>query len=346
MAKKEIKETVKKTVKKAAVKAVKKTVKKTVVKEETLLMPVVETPTLKCGMVAIIGRPNVGKSTLLNALLGEKVSIVSDVPQTTRHQIRGILTDERGQIIFIDTPGFHLGKDSLDKYMSRSMIEAIGDVDVVIHLVDTNDRIGQEERHVINRLKDCGKPIIVGLNKVDYAKGKFISEYIKLWEEMRGKPINEMNDLTLLPMSALKGNNVPKLVDIIFEQLPLSPLLYPSDTLTDLPVRMAMADMIREKLFQKMKEEVPHSLAVIIERVAPKKGNVLHIQALILVERDSQKEIVIGKSGAVLKDVGSLARTDLEHLVGKKVFLEMFVKTKENWRHNQDLLEEMGYTNQ
>lgn len=300
-------------------------------------------PKLKCGTVAIVGRPNVGKSTLLNALLGEKVSIVSNVPQTTRHQIRGIHNDERGQIIFIDTPGFHMGKDSLDKYMSRSMMEAIGDVDVVIQVVDTNDHIGQEERQVINRLKDCGKPIIVALNKVDYAKGKFISEYITLWEELRGRPINEMEDLTLLPISALKGTNTDKLIDIVFEKIPLGELLYPTDVLTDFPQRMAMADMIREKLFLKMKEEVPHSLAVIIERVAPKKGNVLHIQALILVERDSQKEIVIGKNGAVLKDAGSLARKDLEELVGKKVFLEMFVRTKENWRQNHDLLEEMGY---
>lgn len=306
----------------------------------------IQASTLKCGTVAIIGRPNVGKSTLLNTLLEEKVSIVSDIPQTTRQQIRGIYNDQRGQIIFIDTPGYHLGRDSLDKHMSRSMANAISDVDAIIHLVDTYDRIGPEERQVINRLNDCGKPIIVGLNKVDIAKGKFVSEYIQLWEEMRGKPITEMPDLTLLPLSALKGTNLKKLVDILFEKLPQGPLLYPTDILTDFPQRMAMADIIREKLFLKMKEEVPHSLAVLIERVAPKKGNVLHIKAVILVERDSQKEIVIGKSGAVLKEAGTLARTDLEELVGKKVFLELFVRTKDNWRENLDLLEEMGYTSE
>ncbi len=298
----------------------------------------------KCGTVAIIGRPNVGKSTLLNKLLGEKVSIVSQVPQTTRHQIKGIYTDKRGQIVFIDTPGFHMGRDSLDKYMSRSMSGAIGDVDLIVHLVDANDRIGQEERQVITRLKDCGKIIIVGLNKVDFAKGKHIPEYITLWEEMGGKPLADRTDLILLPMSALKGTNVSELIDLIFEHIPDGPMLYSEDTITDLPQRMAMADMIREKLFIKMKEEVPHSLAVIIEKVSPRKGNVLHIQAMILVERDTQKEIVIGKSGAVLKEVGTEARKDLEELVGKKVFLEMFVKTKENWRENHDLLEEMGYT--
>ena len=299
---------------------------------------------IKCGTVAIIGRPNVGKSTLLNAILGEKVSIVSDVPQTTRQQIRGMYTDKRGQIIFIDTPGFHIGRDSLDKYMSRSMSGAISDVEVIIHLVDANDRVGQEERQVIARLKDCGKPIIVGLNKVDFAKGKHMTEYITLWEELGGKPINDRTDLTLLPLSALKGTNVTKLIDIIFEHIPESPMLYPEDIVTDMPQRMAMADMIREKLFLKMKEEVPHSLAVMIESVAPRKGNVLHIRGLILVERDTQKEIVIGKSGSVLKEAGTLARKDLEELVGKKVFLELYVKTKENWRGDYGLLEEMGYT--
>ena len=299
---------------------------------------------IKCGTVAIIGRPNVGKSTLLNALLGEKISIVSDIPQTTRQQIRGIYTDKRGQIIFIDTPGFHMGRDSLDKYMSRSMSGAIGNVDLIVHLVDANDRVGQEERQVIARLKDCGKPIIVGLNKVDFAKGKHIPEYIALWEELGGKPLNDRTDLILLPLSALKGNNVSKLIDLIFEQIPEGPMLYPEDTITDMPQRMAMADMIREKLFLKMKEEIPHSLAVMIETVAPRKGNILYIQALILVERDTQKEIVIGKAGDILKEVGGLARKDLEELVGKKVFLEMFVKTKDNWRQDHDLLEEMGYT--
>ncbi len=298
---------------------------------------------VKCGTVAIIGRPNVGKSTLLNAILEEKVSIVSDIPQTTRHQIRGIYNDERGQIIFIDTPGFHIGRDSLDKYMSRALVGAIGDVDVIIHLVDTYDRIGQEERQVIGQLKDCGKTIIVGLNKVDLAKGKYIPDYIKLWEELRGQSINDIKDLILFPLSALKGINVKKLIDILFENLPVGPLLYPEDVITDLPQRMAMADIIREKFFLMMKEEVPHSLAVMIESVTPRRGKTLHIRAVILVERDSQKEIVIGKGGAVLKQAGTLARIDLEGLVDTKVFLELFVKTQDNWRQDTCILEEMGY---
>ena len=298
---------------------------------------------LKSGIVAIVGRPNVGKSTLLNAILGEKISIVSDVPQTTRRQIRGIHTDERGQIVFIDTPGVHAGKDKLDKYMNRASLGSIDSVDAVIHMVDASETTGQEERHVISRLNKCGKPIIVGLNKIDITKGKFVPEYIKLWEEMRGVPMTEMKDLILFPISALKGTNVKKLVDLLFEQMPQGPLLYPEDTITDLPRRMAMADLIREKLFLLMREEIPHSIAVIIEGVQPQRGKILHIRAAILVERESQKEIVIGKAGAILKQVGTEARKDLEELVDSKVFLELFVKARSNWREDYSTLEDMGY---
>ena len=298
---------------------------------------------IKCGMTAIVGRPNVGKSTLLNALLGEKVSIVSDVPQTTRHQIRGIYTDGRGQIVFIDTPGLHLGRDALDKHMNRVAAGSVDGVDCVIHLVDASEHVGQEERHVVSQLKDCGKPVIVGLNKVDVTKGKYVPDYIKLWEDVRGKTMTEMPDLVLLPLCALKGTNVSKLIDLVFEHLPEGPMLYPEDTVTDLPRRMAMADIIREKLFRVMREEVPHSIAVIIEKAQPRKGKTLHVQALILVERDSQKEIVIGKKGDVLKTAGIEARPELEEICGGKVFLEMFVKTRRDWRDDPAMLEEMGY---
>lgn len=298
---------------------------------------------LKCGVVAIVGRPNVGKSTLLNAILGEKVSIVSDIPQTTRHQIRGILTETRGQIVFIDTPGLHKVKDTLDKYMNRSSVGSMEGVDAVIHMVDASEKTGEEERFVISRLTHCDKPVIVGLNKIDITKGKFIPQYIQLWEEIRGLSIVEMKDLILFPLSALKGTNVKKLIDILFENMPYGPYLYPEDALTDLPKRMAMADLIREKLFLLMREEVPHSIAVIIEGTQPKKGKVLYIRATILVERQSQKEIVIGKAGAILKEAGTQARKDLEELVGSRVFLELFVKTKSRWRDDYGVLEDMGY---
>lgn len=298
---------------------------------------------LKSGMVAIVGRPNVGKSTLLNAILGEKVSIVSDVPQTTRHQIRGIHTDARGQIVFIDTPGMHMGKDKLDKYMNQASLGSIDCVDAVIHLVDASEKTGPEERYVTGRLNTFPRPIIVGLNKIDITKGKFVPDYIKLWEEVRGRPLTQMDDLILFPLSALKGTNVKKLIDLLFERMPSGPLLYPENILTDFPRRMAMADLIREKLFLLMRQEIPHSLAVIIESVRPKSGKVLHIRAVILVERASQKEIVIGKAGAILKQVGTQARKDLEELVGQKVFLELFVKTSSHWRDDFSALEEMGY---
>ncbi len=337
------KATAKKSVVKKAT-ATSKPVKKTVaVKPQVLEAPLMSDKIVKCGVVAIIGRPNVGKSTLLNAILQEKVSIVSNVPQTTRNQIRGIYTDERGQIIFIDTPGFHMGSDSLDKYMHRASAGTINDADIVIHMVDANDHVGQEEQYVVGQLNKCGKPIIVGLNKVDLTKGKYIPDYIKLWEEKRGKAMGDMDDLTLFPLSALKGLNVTKLLDILFEKLPSGPMLYPEDVITDFPKRMAMADLIREKLFQCMREEVPHSIAVVIEHVQPRKGKVLHIRALIVVERSSQKEIVIGSKGVVLKEVGTSARKDLEELVGSKVFLELFVKVQDNWRQDNGALEEMGY---
>ncbi|MBF0512146.1 MAG: GTPase Era [Candidatus Omnitrophica bacterium] len=298
---------------------------------------------LKSGMVAIVGRPNVGKSTLLNAILGEKISIVSDVPQTTRRQIRGIYTEERGQIVFIDTPGLHQGQDKLDKYMNRASVGSIDSVEAVVHLVDASEKTGPEEERVVTILNKCHKPIIVGLNKVDITKGKFVPEYIKLWENIRGRAMTEMTDLTLLPLSALHATNVKKLVDMLFEYMPEGPFLYPADFITDLPERMAMADMIREKLFLLMREEVPHSIAVIIESVLPKRGKVLHIKAVILVERESQKEIVIGRGGAVLKEVGTRARKDLEEMLETKVFLELFVKASGRWREDYSTLEDMGF---
>lgn len=298
----------------------------------------------KSGMVSIVGRPNVGKSTLVNAILGEKVTIVSPVPQTTRQQIRGIYTDERGQIVFIDTPGLHLGSDKLDKFMNKASVNTIDDVDVIIHLVDANDRIGAEERHVINQLKKTKKTIIVGFNKVDLSKGKYIPDYIKLWEELAGKPINELTNLILVPLSALKKTNLDKLLDLLFEHLPEGELLYPEDVITDFPQRLAMADLIREKLFLIMREEVPHSIAVKVEHVQPRKGNILHVSALIFVERDSQKEIVIGKAGSILKKIGTEARADLEELLESKIFLELVVKVRSDWRDDNESLEEMGYT--
>ncbi len=298
----------------------------------------------KTGVASIVGRPNVGKSTLVNKLLGEKIAIVSNVPQTTRNQIRGVYNDERGQIVFIDTPGLHLGHDKLDKFMNRASLGSLQDVDVVIHLVDTTEHIGVEERNVVDQLKGLKCPIILGLNKVDIGKGKYISEYIQLWEEAKGKKINEIKNITLLPLSGMTGVHIDKLIDLVFEHLSEGPLFYPRDTVCDYPRKMVISDTIREKLFQIMREEVPHSIAVVVEDMKPRKGNTLYIRAVILVERDSQKEIVIGKNGAVLKKIGSEARKELEELIEQKVFLELFVKAAKNWREDHSVLEQMGYS--
>lgn len=297
---------------------------------------------LRCGMVSIVGRPNVGKSTLLNKIVGEKVAIVSRVPQTTRNQIRGLYNDERGQIIFIDTPGLHLGKDRLDKFMNQSASGTIEDADCIIYLVDSSRAVGEEERIVTDRLKNVNSHVILGLNKIDM-KGKYVADYIALWEQAKGKPINEIPNVTLLPLSGQRGSNVEKLIDILFEHLPEGPLLYPADIVCDVPQKLVIADVIREKFFQILKQEVPHDLGVVIEDMRPVRKNTLNIKALILVERDTQKSIVIGKSGQMLKKVGTQARQELEELLETKVFLECHVKAQKNWRDNIALLQDCGY---
>lgn len=296
----------------------------------------------KCGMVSIVGRPNVGKSTLLNKIVGEKIAIVTKVPQTTRSQIRGMYNDARGQIIFIDTPGIHHGADNLDKYMNSAASSTIDDVDCLIYLVDTSRRIGPEEENIAKRIREAKIPIILGLNKVDLKNGA-IDEYIQFFERVVGKPVTEMDNVSLVAMSGEKGINIDKLIDVIFDIIPEGPPLYDDDIITDFPQRMAIADVIREKLFLVLKQELPYSVGVFIESMRPIKGKTLHIKALIYVERQTQKEIVIGKNGQALKSVGTQAREDLEELVEQKVFLELFVKVNKRWRDDVSILQELGY---
>lgn len=296
----------------------------------------------RCGVVSIVGRPNVGKSTLLNYIVGEKVAIVSQVPQTTRHQIRGIYNDGRGQIIFIDTPGLHLGRDKLDKFMNQSSVGTFHEADCIVYLVDTSRRVGQEEEYAAGQLAAVKAPIILGLNKIDL-KGKYVSDYISLWEKARGKPVQEMEKFTLLPLSGKDGTNAEKLVTVIFEYLPEGPALYPRDIVCDVPQKMVIADIVREKLFELMKEEIPHALSVVVEHLERRGNKITHIKALILVERETQKEIVIGKGGHVLKKAGTLARVELEGLLETKVFLELYVKVQKDWRDNAGVLQDLGY---
>ncbi len=297
------------------------------------------------GFAAIVGRPNVGKSTLLNNIVGEKIAIVSNVPQTTRSEIRGIYNDSRGQIIFIDTPGIHSARNNLGKSMNLTANNVIEGASCVVHLVDSREPVGQEERMVVGRLKDIKSHIILGLNKIDLG-GKYISEYLDLWQEEKGKSLNELTDcLTVLPLSALKSTNKDKLLEIIFEHLPIGEALYPKESITDFPIKLAISDIIREKFLNLMREEVPHSLAVFVEEFTERSKKLVYIRAEIFVERESQKEIVIGKAGSVLKAVGTKARGELEALLEKKVFLELNVKVKENWKDNLSLLKELGYVN-
>jgi len=299
-------------------------------------------PHFRSGMVSIVGRPNVGKSTLLNKIIGQKVSIVSKVPQTTRNQVRGIYHDERGQIVFIDTPGLVAGKDRLDQLLKQSSLGTIGDVDCIIHLVDAQDPPGVEEEQLVDRLKDTKAPIIVGFNKVDKST-KFVPAYVALWERKSGKTIQELNSLTLISLSGKNGTNIDKLIEILFEKLPEGPALYPEDMVIDVPQKMVIADIIREKLLGILREEIPHSVAVFIEDMQSQQNKVLHIRAVILIDRDSQKGMVIGKEGHVLKHIGTLARQELESLLESKVFLELHVKTQKNWRDSNSILRDLGY---
>ncbi len=299
------------------------------------------TENFRCGMVSIVGRPNVGKSTLLNTILNEKVTIVSKVPQTTRRQMRGIYNDERGQIVFIDTPGLYLGKDKLDQLLLKTAFSTTQEVDCVIHLIDTSEPTGREEQAVIQRLLRVSVPIILGLNKIDL-KGKFLPEYISLWETLKGKSVQDMERFVLLPLSGKTHINIDQLLEVLFDLLPKGSALYPSDVICDIPQKIAVADIIREKFLNVMREEIPHSLAVVVETIQPKKNKVVYISALIYLERESQKEIVIGENGDVLKRVGTLARRELEDLLEGKVFLDLHVKLQKKWRDDLSFLQEMG----
>lgn len=305
-------------------------------------MSEVKNKNTRCGMVSIVGRPNVGKSTLLNKIVGEKIAIVSRVPQTTRNQIRGIYNDERGQIIFIDTPGLHLGKDKLDKLMNQSASGTMVDADCIIYLVDTSRQVGEEEENIAHKLKNVKAPVIVGLNKIDVRR-RNVADYIALWEKVKGKPVNEIENFTLVSLSGQKGTNVEKLIDILFDYIPEGPDLYPADIVCDIPQKLVIADIIREKLFRVLKKEIPHSLGVVVEDMRPVRKKTMNIKALIFVERDTQKEIVIGKNGEILKKIGILARKELEELLETRVYLECYVKTRKRWRDDISLLQEFGY---
>lgn len=291
----------------------------------------------KSGFVAIIGRPNVGKSTLLNAILGEKIAIVSAKPQTTRNRIRGIKSTENAQIVFLDTPGIHEAKGYLNEFMVKEALAAIGDVDTIIYLVEAAKKIEEDDKFIIENLKRIKQPVILCINKVDIVIKDnllpLIDEYSKAYA---------FKEIT--PLSAIKGEGVEELLNIIIKTLPEGPKYFPEDILTDQPERFVAAEIIREKVFLLTKQEIPYSTAVVVERFKenPQK-KIVSISATINVERDSQKGIIIGKGGSMLKRIGTRARMDIERLLGTKVFLELFVRVQKDWTKDKKILKEFGY---
>lgn len=292
----------------------------------------------KSGFVSIIGRPNVGKSTLLNNFLGMKLAIVSPRAQTTRNRIQGIYTTETEQIIFIDTPGIHKPKNELGTVMNEFAYSALDGTDIILMLVDASSEIGDGDKFIVEQLKKVKIPVILVLNKVDLVEDENI---LKANIDSYKEAYNFAGGITI---SATEGFNIDKLKDMIVSRLEVGPMYYPEDQILDLPERFVVAEIIREKVLLKTKEEIPHSVAVTIESFKGKnKGNLVEINATIIVERPSQKMIIIGKGGQMIKSIGTDARRDIVKFLNQKVYLELFVKVEPNWRNNKKYLKEFGY---
>lgn len=289
----------------------------------------------KAGFVTLIGRPNVGKSTLMNRLIGQKIAITSNKPQTTRNRIQTVLTRPEGQIVFLDTPGIHKAKNKLGDYMVRAAERTLEEVDVILWLVEPTNYIGAGERHIIEQLKKVKTPVILVINKTDTVKKEAIFSFIDVYRR-------ELDFQEIVPVSALKGNNTEELVRCIFDYLPYGPAFYDEDTITDQPMRQIVAELIREKALRLLQEEIPHGVAVTVESMK-EKGKICHIEATIVCERESHKGIIIGKGGSMLKKIGSLARPEMEELLEMQVNLQLWVKVKKDWRDSDYLLKNFGY---
>ncbi len=292
----------------------------------------------KSGFVTLIGRPNVGKSTLMNRLIGQKIAITSNKPQTTRNRIQTVYTDmERGQIIFLDTPGIHEPKNRLGKYMVQAAEKTLDEVDVVLWLVEPSSFVGAGEQHIIEQLKKVKTPVILIINKVDTIEKEKILKYIDTYRKL-------YDFAEIIPASALRGQNTDVVIDMIFKYLPFGPQYYDEDTVTDQPERAICAEIIREKALHALKEEVPHGIAVVIDRMKNRdKGDIVDIDATIICEKDSHKGIIIGKKGEMLKKIGTNARYEMERLLGCKVNLKLWVKVKKDWRDSDFLIKNFGY---
>ena len=294
---------------------------------------------VKSGFVTLIGRPNVGKSTLMNRMIGQKIAITSNKPQTTRNRIQTVHTDERGQIVFVDTPGIHKAKNKLGEYMVGAAEKTIGEVDVVCWLVEPTTYIGAGEQHIIERLKKVKAPIILVINKVYTIKKEEILPVIDCYRK-------ELDFQEIIPVSARSGANVDELIDTIYKYLPYGPMFYDEDTITDQPMRQIVAELIREKALHALNEEIPHGIAVVIDSMKERKsqkGIITDIQATIICERDSHKGIIIGKGGEMLKKIGANARYEIEKQLDTKVNLQLWVKVKKEWRDSDVLIKNFGY---
>lgn len=290
----------------------------------------------KSGFVAIIGRPNVGKSTLMNQIIGQKIAIMSNKPQTTRNRIQGILTKEEGQIIFIDTPGIHKPKSKLGDFMMKAAENALKEVDLILLLVEATQKIGSGEQYILEKLKGIHTPVFLVVNKIDQVHPEALLPLIDEYKSI-------FSFAEIVPVSALQGNNVEPLVNTIYRYLPEGPFYYPEDQHTDQPERFIAAELIREKALHLLREEVPHSIAVVTDEFKEREQGVVYIHATIYCERKSQKGILIGKQGQMLKEIGKRARMDMENLFGNRVFLELWVKVKEDWRNEERLLKNFGF---
>ena len=289
----------------------------------------------RSGFATLIGRPNVGKSTLMNALIGQKIAITSKKPQTTRNRIQTVYTSEEGQIVFLDTPGIHKAKNKLGNYMVNVAERTMADVDVILWLVEPTDYIGAGEQHIIEQLKKTKTPIILVINKIDTVQKELILTYIDAYRK-------QLDFAEIVPVSALKKDGMEELIGCIMKYLPYGEPFYDEDTVTDQPMRQIVSELIREKALRCLEDEIPHGIAVTIEMMKFRK-RIVDIEATIVCERESHKGIIIGKQGGMLKKIGSLARPDIEELVECQVNLKLWVKVKKDWRDSDYLLKNFGY---